>query len=153
MLKCEGDMNKTIEEKMFDMAVAFIKQRYPNDWGGAAVVRTVDDDYYISVAPDTFNPSVEICIETGAYCEAHKYNKKVSHSLCVVRNDEQSPFKVLTPCGVCQERLQFWGEDVLVGVTSKEDKLKFVRLGLLQPYHWTKAYKEEDIIRFKASEG
>lgn len=40
------------------------------------------------------------------------YNVKVTHCICVVRDDENSEFKILTPCGICQERLRYWGEDV-----------------------------------------
>lgn len=42
--------------------------------------------------------------------------------------------------GICQERLRYWGEDVLVGVTTNDNSLKFVRLGELMPYYWGKAY-------------
>ena len=129
-----------MEQKLYDMAVSFIRQRYPAGWGGAAVIRTGDDRYLISVAPEVLNASAELCIETGAVCEAHKYNAKVTHCICVVRDDENSPFKVLTPCGICQERLRFWGEDVLVGVTTPDNSLKFARLGELMPYYWGRAY-------------
>ena len=129
-----------IEQTLFDTAVEFIKNRYPTGWGGAAVIHTDDNRFLISVAIDVFNASAELCIETGAICEAHKWNVGVTHCICVVRDDEQSEFKVLTPCGICQERLRFWGEDVLVGVTTNDSSLKFVRLGELMPYYWGKAY-------------
>ena len=129
-----------IEQTLYDTAVDFIKIRYPTGWGGAAVIHTDDNRFLISVAIDVFNASAELCIETGAICEAHKWNVGVTHCICVVRDDEQSEFKVLTPCGICQERLRFWGEDVLVGVTTNDSSLKFVRLGELMPYYWGKAY-------------
>ena len=129
-----------IEQTLYDTAVDFIKNRYPTGWGGAAVIHTDDNRFLISVAIDVFNASAELCIETGAICEAHKWNVGVTHCICVVRDDEHSEFKVLTPCGICQERLRFWGEDVLVGVTTNDKFLKFVRLGELMPYYWGKAY-------------
>ena len=129
-----------IEQTLYDTAVDFIKNRYPTGWGGAAVIHTDDDRYLISVAIDVLNASAELCIETGAICEAHKWNVGVTHCICVVRDDEHSEFKVLTPCGICQERLRFWGEDVMVGVTTNDKSLKFVRLGELMPYYWGKAY-------------
>ena len=137
-----------IEQEMYNKAADFIKKRYPEDWGGAAVIHTEEGSFFISVAPETANASVELCIETGAICEAHKYNEKVTHCICVVRDDENSPFKVLSPCGVCQERLRFWGPDVKVGVTTDDGSLKFVTLGELQPYHWTRAYPPEDLEHF-----
>ena len=82
-------------------------------------------------------------------CDAHKYNKRVTHCICVVRDDETSPFKVLSPCGVCQERLRFWGEDVKVGVTTTDNLLTFVHLKELQPYHWTRAYPAEEIEHYQ----
>ena len=130
----------SIEQTLYDTAVDFITNRYPTGWGGAAVIHTDDNRFLISVAIDVFNASAELCIETGAICEAHKWNVGVTHCICVVRDDEQSEFKVLTPCGICQERLRFWGEDVLVGVTTNDGSLKFVRLGELMPYYWGKAY-------------
>ena len=85
------------------------------------------------------------CIETGAMLEAHKFNEKVTHCMCIVREDEESPYQVLSPCGICQERLRYWGEDVQVAVTTGEEKIKFVQLKELQPYHWTKAYPAEEL--------
>lgn len=62
-----------IEQILYDTAVSFIKERYPTDWGGAAVICTEDGHYLISAAPEVLNASAELCIETGAICEAHKY--------------------------------------------------------------------------------
>ncbi|MBD5146411.1 MAG: cytidine deaminase [Ruminococcus sp.] len=130
----------TVEETLFTTAVEFIKTRYPTGWGGAAVIRTEDGKMLISVAPEVNNASAELCIETGAICEAHKLNVKVTHCICVVRDNEKSKFKILTPCGICQERLRYWGGDVLVGVTDLGESLKFVPLKELMPYWWHNAY-------------
>ncbi len=138
-----------IEQEMYDRATEFIKKRYPKDWGGAAVIHTKEGSFFTSVAIDSANSSVLLCIETGAICEAHKYNEEVTHCLCVVRDDENSPFKVLSPCGVCQERLRYWGGDVKVGVTTEDGSLKFVALKKLQPYHWTNAYPADDLEHFE----
>ena len=131
----------SLESKMYDIAVEFIKKRYPTGWGGAAVIHTKNDEFLISVAPEVLNASAELCIETGAICEAHKLNSVVTHCICVVRDDENSEFKILTPCGICQERLRFWGEDISVGVTTDDNSLKFVKLKELMPYYWGKAYQ------------
>ena len=63
--------------------------------------------------------------------------------------DENSPYKVLTPCGRCQERLRFWGEDIQVAVTTENASLLFVNLGELQPFHWTKAYSDHELEHFE----
>ena len=118
-----------IERDMYARAVALIEERYPTGWGGAAVLRAEDGRCFTSVALENANSSVLLCIEVGAMCEAHKYNVKATHCLCVVRDDEHSPFKVLSPCGVCQERLRYWGAEVKVGVTTPDGALRFVPLG------------------------
>src|SRR5450631_3133147 len=142
------EQGKIIEQEMYRRAVEFIPERYPKGWGGVAIVRTADNRYFTSVAIETANSSVILCIETGAIAEAHKYNISVTHCLCVVRDDENGPFKILSPCGVCQERLRFWGTGVKVGVTTPENAIKFVTLDDLQPYHWTNAYPVETIEHF-----
>jgi len=134
-----------IEKEMYEKVTEFIEVRFPEGWGGAGIVHTTNGNFYISVALEVFNASVELCIETGAMIEATKFNEKITHCLCVVRDDEKSPFKILTPCGICQERLRYWGPEVRVGVTTDEQELKFVELRELQPYHWTTAYNPEDL--------
>ncbi|MDC7222851.1 MAG: cytidine deaminase [Spirochaetales bacterium] len=138
---------KDMGELLFKKAKDFIEQRYPLGWGGAAVLRTEKDNYLISVAIDTCNAGASLCIETGAICEAHKLNEAVTHSLCVVRDDEKSDFKILTPCGICQERLMYW-DNVQVGVTTPDSLLKLVPLAQLQPFHWTNAYDREEMEFF-----
>lgn len=140
--------NYEIEQIMYHKAIELIEQRYPNGWGGAAVIHTAKDHYFTSVAIETANSSATLCIEVGAMCEAHKFNEKVTHCLCVVRDDEHSEFKVLSPCGICQERLRYWGDDVQVGVTTNNRKLHFVELKELQPYHWTSAYDPDELEKF-----
>ncbi len=140
--------NRVIEAKMVRLAMELIQRRYPAGWGGAAVIRTEQDHYYSSVAIETANSSATLCIEVGAMCEAHKYQEKVTHCLCMVRDSETAPYKVLSPCGICQERLRFWGEDVLVAVTTGAETPLFVPLGRLQPWHWTNAYAKEELELF-----
>jgi cytidine deaminase len=142
------DAEKNIEQEMYRRAIEFIPQRYPKGWGGVAIIHTEDDQYLSSVAIETANSSVILCIEVGAMTEAHKYNTKVTYCLCVVRDDENSLFKILSPCGVCQERLRFWGIEVRVGVTTQDNSLKFVSLKELQPYHWTNAFPTEELEHF-----
>lgn len=137
-----------VEEIMYQLATDLIKKRYPKGWGGAAVIRTENDNYYTSVAIETANSSAALCIEVGAMCEAHKYNEKVTHCLCVVRDNEDAPFKVLSPCGICQERLRYWGDEVLVGVTHGGPELRFVALKELSPFHWSTAYNRDELEHF-----
>ena len=41
--------------------------------------------------------------------------------------------------------MHYWGADVQVAVTTKDEPLKFVELQQLQPYHWFNAYPAEDL--------
>ena len=138
-----------VEKEMFRRAVELIEKRYPTGWGGAGVVHTAKGNYFTSVSIETANASANLCIETGAMLEAHKYNERVTHCLCLVRENERSPYQILSPCGICQERLRYWGEDVQVAVTAEGPAPRFVRLGELQPYHWTKAYPAEELDHFE----
>lgn len=134
-----------IEKEMYKRAVELIEKRYPTGWGGAGVVHTAAGNYYTSVSIETANASAVLCIETGAILEAHKYNEKVTHCMCLVRDNENASFKVLSPCGICQERLRYWGGEVQVAVTAKDDVPLFVELKELQPYHWTMAYRDSEL--------
>ncbi|CAH6866188.1 Cytidine deaminase [Vibrio chagasii] len=125
------------EQELYHAAVDLIKKRYPRGWGGAAAVRTETGKILTSIAPDTINDALSLCMEVGAFLEAHKLNEKVTHSLCICREDESSEFLVLSPCGVCQERLVHWGGDVKAAISTKENKLVFKTIRELMPHHWS----------------
>lgn len=131
-----------IEKKLYEAAVQLVEKRYPSGWGGAAALYSEDGHILTSVAPEVINAATELCMETGAILEAHKLNTKVTHSICVARENEKSKFVVLTPCGVCQERLFYWGENVKAAVTNSDGSLIFKTLKEIQPYHWYKVYEQ-----------
>lgn len=103
-----------IGKEMFDKAVKFLNYRYGKKTGGVAVLR----------------------LETGAICEAHKLNKKVTHSLCICRQNDNADYEVLSPCGTCQERLFYWGSNVKCAISTKDNSVVFKTLEELQPYYW-----------------
>ncbi|WP_407370636.1 cytidine deaminase [Carnobacterium sp.] len=129
-----------IEETIYQAAILLIEKRYPKGWGGAAAMYTKNNQILTSVSPDVLNASTELCMETGSILEAHKLDTFVTHSICVVRENENAPFKILTPCGTCQERLVYWGSDVKAAITTKDNDLLFKTLKELQPHHWLEAY-------------
>jgi cytidine deaminase len=131
-----------IEQTLFKAAVALIEKRYPTGWGGAAAMYTKSGEILTSVSPEIINASTELCIETGAILEAHKLDTEVTHSICVVRDDENSDYKVLTPCGICQERLFYWGPQVQVGIYHSEGNFQFKMLKEVQPFHWYEVYRK-----------
>ncbi len=127
-----------VDQNLFDSVVAFIEQRFgKNSDTGAAGIYTESGKLIISTAPDTLNDSVSLCHETGAYCEAYKLNEKVVASVCVHQGKDGKNI-VLSPCGVCQERLFFYGEDVEVGIPNLDGPaiFKSIKLKEVQPYHW-----------------
>ncbi len=126
-----------LKHQLYDAAVALIQQRYPQGWGGAAAVATTSGKVLTSVAPDTKNDALSLCMEVGAMLEAHKLDAKITHSLCLYREHEHAEFIILSPCGICQERLVHWGGDVRVAITNKDNKLTFKTIRELQPHHWS----------------
>lgn len=130
-----------IHQQLYDSAVALIKQRYPTGWGAAAALYTDTGLVLSSVAPDTKNDALSLCMEVGACLEAHKLNQTVTHSLCMYRENETSIFVILSPCGICQERLLHWGESVQVAISNEHNELIFKDLGSLMPHHWSMVNK------------
>ena len=127
----------SIETELYEAAILLIEKRYPIGWGGAASIRTNKGTILSSVAPDTKNDALSLCMEVGAYLEAHKLNEAVTHSLCIYREDEVSSYIILSPCGICQERLVHWGGNVQVAITNENNDLIFKSIKELQPYHWS----------------
>ena len=139
--------DRAILKEMYEIAENLLKKRYPVDWGCAAVVRAVDGRYFTSVYMDGISSSVEVCFETGAILEAHKEDVFCTQSLSMVRDDENSPIKIILPCGICQERLRYWGNTFKVAM-QKEEEIKFITLKELSPNHWTDIYPKERIHDF-----
>lgn len=112
-----------LDKELNNAVKELVDERYPSGWGGAAAVRVEDGTIYTSVAPEVINDATALCMETGAILEAHKFNKKVTHSICLAREDEHSPLKVLSPCGICQERLFYWGPQVQCAISSDTEAI------------------------------
>ncbi|QGU00620.1 blasticidin S deaminase, putative [Candidatus Syntrophocurvum alkaliphilum] len=131
-----------IGKRLYEEAVNLINKRYPTGYGGAAAMYTSSGKILTSVAPETINSSTELCIETGAILEAHKLNENITHTICVVRENEHSDFMILTPCGICQERLFYWGSNVKAAVSNADNSITFKTLEEIQPHYWRKVYKK-----------
>jgi cytidine deaminase len=131
-----------VDQDLCDAAVELAAARYPAGWGGAAAMYTADGRILTSVYVETPNSGSELCMETGSICEAHKLGVAITASVCVSRESEDEPFLILSPCGICQERLAFWGGDVHVAVPHPDDPRKWQSKPLrkVQPYYWRKAF-------------
>ncbi|MEK4385824.1 cytidine deaminase [Solibacillus sp. FSL W7-1464] len=132
-----------LDKELYNAVKELVDVRYSSGRGGAAAVRVEDGTIYTSVAPEVINDSTALCMETGAILEAYKFNKKVTHSICLARENELSPLKVLSPCGICQERLFYWGPQVQCAISNDTQAVIFKTLKELQPYHWTDTYYDE----------
>ena len=135
-----------VDQALFNAAVTLIEERFgKNSDEGAAAIYTDSGKVLTSTAPDTLNDGVSLCHEAGAMCEAYKLNEKIVASICV-HQDESGKNIVLTPCGICQERLYFYGADVEVGVPSQDDVSKWEskKLSEVQPYYWRNVLLSDD---------
>ena len=138
-----------LDQALVDAATDFLNKRFSksDEWVGAAAMYSEDGQIFISTAPDGINESASLCHETGAICDAYKENKRITASVCISRDDE-GIVHILTPCGVCQERLMFWGDTVEVAVPKGNDSTMWETktLAEVQPYYWYKPFqKKEDL--------
>ena len=133
-----------LDSILVEAAKTFIQTRFPSEsWAGAAAMYTEDGTLLVSTAPGVVSSSVELCHEVGAICEAYKLDKKVTATVCISR-DDKGMFHILTPCGVCQERLMYWGDEIEAAVPQSLDSTKWEvrKLKELQPYYWRKPFME-----------
>ncbi|WP_163832724.1 cytidine deaminase [Spartinivicinus ruber] len=127
-----------IGEQLYQAAMRLSEKRYPVDFGGAAAIRTQSGKILTSVAPDTKNDALALCMEVGALLvEAHILNEIVTHSLCIYRESEKADYLILSPCNICQERVVHWGGNVQVTISNQQNQLIFKTIRELQPYHWS----------------
>ena len=130
-----------VDQKLVDAAIGQALQRFPEGYCGAAALYTECGKVLTSVCFDGPNEVINLCHETGAICEANRLGLKVTASVCVSREEPAAEFVILTPCGVCQERLALWGMDVEVAVPelSGSAQWQVKTLRQVQPYYWRNA--------------
>lgn len=104
---------------------------------GAAAVLLGNGSILTGTSPDFPNPSTTVCHETEPYLAAFRLNQQIQASLCLHRTKDDR-FLVLSPCGICRERLMIYGTESLVGVPESDDatQVKWVRVGEMLPYYW-----------------
>jgi cytidine deaminase len=129
-----------LDQPLIDAAIDFVERRFPGEpWAGAAAMYVEDGALLISTGPEVLNDAVSLCHEVGAICEAYARNKKIVATACVSRA-EDGRFVILPACGVCQERLWYWGGNVQVAVPQAHDSTRWraVTLGDMSPHYWRK---------------
>lgn len=136
-----------LDQALVDAAIDLLEQRFPTAGGIAAALYTDDGQILTSVVFEPEWGGGGLCAETGAICEAVKLDKRITASACVSRLSGDSPILILTPCGICQERLFHWGESVEVATPAAQDARRWVAktLGEVQPYYWVNAFKESSL--------
>jgi cytidine deaminase len=132
-----------LDQTLVNAAIQLLEQRYPGAEGVTAAMYTADGDILTSVLFEPEWGGGGLCAETGAICEAEKLNKQITASVCVSRLSGNDPIVILTPCGICQERLFHWGENVEVAVPDLADPTRWLAKTLkeVQPYYWVNAFK------------
>lgn len=108
---------------------------------GAAAVLLGNGSIITGTSPDFPNPSTTLCHETEPYLAAFRLHQSILASLCQHRALD-GRFIVLSPCGICRERLIVHGADTLVGVPTPEDatQTQWIRLVDTLPYYWRSAF-------------
>ena len=138
-------MDQTALDATAAACKALIDTRFPDDeHHGAAAMLLADGLILTGTAPSAINPSVEVCHEIEPYCAAHRLNQPVVASICLHRKPGGQTV-VLSPCGVCRERLAVHGPSVLVAVPSQSDLTVIVwkELKVVLPDYWMSAFPDE----------
>jgi cytidine deaminase len=132
-----------LDQKLVDAAIELLDKAYPNKDGIAAAMYSSDGDIFSSIMflPDWGGGG--LCAETGALLEANKLGKQITASVCVSRLTGESPIVILSPCGICQERLFHWGGEVEVAVPHPDNPSRWQAktLNEVQPYYWVNVYQ------------
>jgi cytidine deaminase len=96
------------------------------------------------IAPEAVNPAVELCHEVEPYCAAYRLGRRIVASVCLHR-EPGGRLLVLSPCGVCRERLAAHGPGVLVAVADRHDATAVVWKSLrdVLPDYWMTVFPDE----------
>ena len=130
---------------MVDACRTLIGSRFPDgSERGAAAMLLADGTILTGTSPDAANSSVEVCHEIEPYCGAFRLGQSIVASVCLHR-DSDGRFLVLSPCGVCRERLAVHGPDVLVAVADESDPtvVQWETLKDVLPHYWLTVFPEE----------
>lgn len=123
-----------------------IATRFPDGSSrGAAAVLLDDGRILTGTSPDFVNGSTVLCHEAEPYCAAFRLDRRIVASVCLHRFDD-GRHVVLSPCGVCRERLAGHGPGVLVATAAAPDPtdLQWVTLREALPYYWVAAACPEE---------
>ncbi|WP_250738962.1 cytidine deaminase [Actinomyces sp. 186855] len=132
-------------ERLVAECRTLIESRFPGGAEeGAAAVLLDDGSVLMGTSPHFVNPATALCHEAEPYCAAYRLGRGVTASVCLHR-EAAGRYLVLSPCGVCRERLAMWGPDVLVAVADSDDPtvVEWVTLKDVLPHYWLTAFESE----------
>jgi cytidine deaminase len=131
-------MQESLKSELIRAAIKLAEYRFPDEDTCVAALKTETGRILTSVWVEASVDSACLCAETGAICEAHKLNERVIASACIYWKANTKAIKILPACGVCQERLAFWGLDVEIAVPCQgsEETWQFMALRQLRPFYW-----------------
>jgi cytidine deaminase len=128
-----------------DACRALIRDRFDDDDPHGAAAMLLDDGTILTgTSPDAVNPSVDLCHETEPYCAAFRLGRSIVASVCLFR-EPSGRTMVLSPCGVCRERLAMHGPNVQVAVAHADDPELVVWKPLKEifPDYWMTVFPDE----------
>ena len=135
----EADLSAAV-----DACRSLISDRFDGDEGRGAAAMLLDDGTVLTgTAPDAINSSVEVCHEIEPYCAAFRLGRSIVASVCLYR-ERGGRTVVLSPCGVCRERLAVHGPEVLVAVAAEDPTMVvWKRLKEVLPNYWMTVFPDE----------
>ena len=131
-----------LDQRLVDAAIRLLEERFPGEGGVAAAMYTADGDILTGVSFQPEWGGGGLCAEAGPVCEAAKLGTRITASACVSRLSGEGPIVILTPCGICQERLFHWGGAVEVAVPDPQTLGGWLARSLdeVQPHYWVNVY-------------
>jgi cytidine deaminase len=131
------ELNEDLLRETVDACRSLLEERFPDgDSNGASAMLLDDGTIETGTAPVAVNPAVQVCHETEPYLAAFRLGRRILASVCLHR--EEGSILVLSPCGVCRERLAAHGPDLLMAVPEPEDpgQVSWRPLSALLPSYW-----------------
>ena len=132
-----------LNQSVIDAAIALADQCFPTGECIVAAALTASGQILTSVHSPARVDSASLCAETGAICEAHKLQQQIVASVCLYRAGPEQPLCVLPACGICQERLAYWGLEVEIAVPNDNPEgvagapfWQARTLRQLRPFYW-----------------
>lgn len=132
-----------VDQLLVDAAIELLNRRFADSGGVAAALYLDDGQIVTGINFDTEWGGGSLCAETGPICTANTLGRRVTASACVGKLGANEPIVILTPCGICQERLIYFGPDVQVAVPHPDDPTRWLSKSLneVMPYYWVNAYR------------